>query len=81
MIRWDPACCGEHITLSDDNLLCYLRESGYCFRSVVTDFDFTGGVQYWEVLCDRASENELKVGVTSKKNFNLESVCSCQRRE
>ncbi len=60
--------------LSDDNKRCYLRESNYCFRSVVTSLGFTEGVNYWEVVCDSASGNELKVGVTSKKSFNLDSV-------
>ena len=74
MIQWDPTCCGERIALSDDNKRCYLRESNYCFRSVVTNFGFSEGVHYWEVVCDSASGNELKVGVTSKRNFNLDTV-------
>ena len=29
-----------------------------------------GGVIYWEVLADDRTENELKIGLTTKKDFN-----------
>lgn len=73
-IRWDPECCAQNITLSDNNTLCFLTETGYCFRSVVGTTGIMGGIAYWEIHGDSRTENELKIGVVAKKNFNLNTV-------
>ena len=35
---------------------------------------FHGGVIYWEVIADDRTENELKIGLTTKKDFNYNSA-------
>ena len=32
------------------------------------------GVHYWEIIADDRTENELKIGVTTKKDFNYNSA-------
>lgn len=32
------------------------------------------GIFYWEIVADDRTENELKIGVTTKKNFNYNSA-------
>ena len=72
--KWDPDASAPAITLADDNRSCFLMEGGYCFRTAVGNVGFTGGVQYWEIHADSRTENELKIGIACKKNFNLNTV-------
>jgi hypothetical protein len=32
------------------------------------------GVHYWEIIADSRTENELKIGVTTSKEFDLNSA-------
>jgi hypothetical protein len=32
------------------------------------------GVHYWEIIADRRTENELKIGITKNINFNYDTV-------
>ena len=73
-LRWDPECCALNIVLSEDGHVCFLQEGGYCFRTVVGTPPFLGGAHYWEIHGDPKTENELKIGVANKKNFNLNTV-------
>jgi len=40
------------------------------FRTVIGDTGFMNGVHYWEIIADDMTENELKIGITTKKDFN-----------
>jgi hypothetical protein len=31
-------------------------------------------VHYWEIIADRRTENELKIGITKNINFNYDTV-------
>lgn len=33
-----------------------------------------GGINYWEIIADSRTENELKIGVTCNQNFNYNSA-------
>jgi len=51
----------------------YLREAAYMFRTILGSEGFYSGVHYWELHADSRTENELKIGVATKKgdiNFN-----------
>lgn len=72
--KWDPNACAPSINLSENSMFCFLMETGYCFRSVVGTTAFMGGIAYWEIHADERTENELKIGVVSKKNFNHNTV-------
>jgi len=72
--KWDSEACASNITLSDGNTVCYLMEGGYCFRTVLGNHEINGGIAYWEIHGDPRTENELKIGVVAKKNFNLNTA-------
>jgi len=44
------------------------------FRTVIGDTPFYGGIHYWEIIADPKTENELKIGVSAKKEFNYNSA-------
>jgi len=44
------------------------------FRTVIGDTPFFNGVHYWEIIADERTDNELKIGVTCKKDINLNSA-------
>lgn len=46
------------------------------FRSVIGDTGFKCGIHYWEVVADSKSDNELKVGVTKNREFDLKTSFS-----
>eukprot|EP00824_Muranothrix_gubernata_P014381 TRINITY_DN29894_c0_g1_i2.p1 TRINITY_DN29894_c0_g1~~TRINITY_DN29894_c0_g1_i2.p1 ORF type:complete len:303 (-),score=24.28 TRINITY_DN29894_c0_g1_i2:8-868(-) len=64
----------QGITLSHGNKSCYLQEAGYCFRTVLGNAPMTSGIYYWEIHADPRTENELKIGVSSERSFNLNTV-------
>jgi hypothetical protein len=73
-LHWDPNYCAEQIVLSADNMSCFLAENGYCFRTVMANTPIMGGIAYWEIHGDSRTENELKIGITSKRTINLNTV-------
>ncbi len=50
-----------------------LAEEVYVFRTVVSSTGFSAGIHYWEISPDLSTENEMKIGVTKNKNFDLNS--------
>ncbi|KAL4430530.1 hypothetical protein ABPG74_005455 [Tetrahymena malaccensis] len=74
MWRWDPQCAGTGIRITNNGTNCFLTESAYMFRTVLSDTPMTGGTYYWEIHADDKTENELKIGVSSKKDFNYNSA-------
>ena len=71
---WDPAYTSDVIKLSCRNRSVFLKEDNYVFRSVLANDSFSEGVHYWEVIADARSENELKVGVCKKRDFDLKTA-------
>jgi len=73
-LHWDPKYCAKQIALTDGNMHCFLAESGYCFRTVIADTGIMEGIAYWEIHADSRTENELKIGITSKRTINFNTV-------
>jgi hypothetical protein len=44
------------------------------FRTIISDIPMTGGVYYWEILADDRTENELKIGISTKGDFNFNTA-------
>lgn len=74
--RWDPNCTTEAIQLSSGNRVAYLEEDLYLFRSLIADRGFDNGIHYWELIADSRTDNELKIGVTKSKEFDLKTSFS-----
>ena len=68
--RWD-CISSQSIQLSQDGKAAYLQESGYFFRSVVADRPFRKGIFYWEIHADNRTDNEIKIGVVLRNQFNM----------
>ena len=51
-IAWDSARCGTGVQFSDNDTHVFLKEQSYVFRTVVANFGFDGGVNYWEIIAD-----------------------------
>lgn len=52
----------------------FLKESAYMFRTVLGDTAMYGGIHYWEIVADARTENELKIGLATKRDFNYNSA-------
>lgn len=74
--RWDPNCCSDEIELTAENRTAFLEEDTYFFRSIIADTSFDGGYHYWEIIADSRSDNELKIGVTKNKDFDMKTSFS-----
>jgi len=53
-----------------------LKESQYLFRTVLADTPIRSGIAYWEIWADNRTDNELKIGVTTKSDFNMNTSFS-----
>lgn len=71
---WDPSKSGGGIAITENGTQCFLKEQAYLFRTTITNAGYTSGIHYWEILADARTENELKIGVTSNKDFDYNSA-------
>ena len=74
--KWDPLRKGQAIQINNNGDGLLLNETCYAFRTVVGNTPFSSGVHYWEIIADRRTENELKVGVTKNINLNYDTSFS-----
>jgi len=72
--KWDTTRQGLGIEVSNDKKSVFLKENAYMFRSIIGDTGFYGGVHYWEIHADNRTENELKIGVSTKRDFNYDTA-------
>ena len=72
--KWDQFKKGQGIQIYNNCESLFLNETCYAFRSIVSSQPFTSGVNYWEIIADRRTENELKLGITKNINFNYDTV-------
>lgn len=52
----------------------FLKEQAYVFRSAVANIGFSSGINYWEIIADVRTENEIKIGITSSRDFDMNSA-------
>ncbi|KAL4426893.1 hypothetical protein ABPG74_008817 [Tetrahymena malaccensis] len=72
-LTWDPNCIGSQIQIKNENFV-FLKEQAYIFRSALTKQGFSQGIHYWEIEPDDKSENEMKIGVSLKNNFDFNTA-------
>lgn len=65
---------GSGIHIQDNDTRILLKETAYMFRSAVATHGFMGGINYWEIEADDRTENELKIGVTTQRDFNYNTA-------
>ena len=73
---WDPSYSSSQIEITAENRAIFLKEDTYLFRSVIADKGFESGTHYWEFVADSRTDNELKVGVTKNRDFDLKTSFS-----
>ena len=74
--KWDNENKGQGIQIYNNGESLFLNETCYAFRSIVSNKPFMNGVHYFEIIADRRTENELKIGVTKNINFNYDTSFS-----
>ena len=74
--KWDNERKGKGIQIYNNDESLFLNESRYVFRSVVANEPFMEGIHYFEIIADRRTESELKVGVTKNPNFDYNTSFS-----
>lgn len=63
---------GNGIILTDGDQKAYLDDQAHTFKTVIAKYGFESGIVYWEIKADERTENELKIGVTNKRDFNYD---------
>lgn len=74
--KWDNNKKGQGIQIYNNGESLLLNESCYAFRTVLSNVGFTSGVHYWEIIADKRTENELKIGISKSLNFNYDNSFS-----
>jgi E3 ubiquitin-protein ligase NRDP1 len=72
--KWDAKHCGTNIALTDNGCTAWLKENSYIFKTVLGDQAFYEGVHYWEIQADPRTENELKIGISLRNDFDSNSA-------
>ena len=72
--RWDKARMGQGITVSNNDKSVLLKENAYMFRTAISDVPMMNGIHYWEIHADPTTENELKIGITTRRDFNYNTA-------
>jgi len=72
---WDTNKMGTGIEVIDTKSV-FLKENAYVFRTIISDTPLMSGCHYWEIVADPRTENELKIGVVTKKEFNMDTSFS-----
>ena len=65
---------GTGITITENDTKIFLKEQNYIFRTAVAANGFVGGINYWEIEADDRTEKELKIGVTTNRDFNYNTA-------
>jgi hypothetical protein len=73
-LAWDQKNCGLGLQFENAGKLVMLKEPAYVFRTAIGSVGVTSGQHYWEIIPDLRTENELKVGVTTTTNFDLNTA-------
>lgn len=73
-IVWDQTKCGLGLQFENRGELVILKEPAYVFRTALANVGFNSGQHYWEIIPDSRTENELKVGVSTATNFDLNTA-------
>ena len=71
---WDNVKKGQGIQVYNNGESLLLNETCYAFRTIVSNTPFNSGVHYWEIIADRRTENELKIGITKNIMINFDTV-------
>ena len=71
---WDPNYASDVIQIGSQNRSVFLKEEAYLFRTVIANKSFNEGIHYWEIVADARSENEIKIGVTKNREFDLKTA-------
>ena len=74
--KWDNINKGQGIQVYNNGESIFLNETCYAFKSIVSNVPFTCGIHYFEIIADRRTENELKIGITKNINFNYDTSFS-----
>jgi len=74
--RWDVNKAGSGIQVSDQGKAVFLKESQYLFRTIIGNKPVYSGIAYWEIWADNRTDNELKIGVCNKNDFNMNTSFS-----
>ena len=53
-----------------------MNEKGYVFKTILGDKPMYNGYNYWEIQLDYRTEIPIKIGVTSRTNFNMNTSFS-----
>ncbi|CAD8170313.1 unnamed protein product [Paramecium octaurelia] len=74
VFKWDRQRMGAGITSSDGDTKIFLKEQAYMFRTAIATHGFEKGIGYWEIEADEKTENELKIGVSTQRDFNYNTA-------
>ena len=71
--NWDKTRCSKAIDFKSNNKDMFLKVKDNFFRTVIGDKAMHGGVYYWEIWSKSMTQRHLKIGVTSKRDYPIDS--------
>eukprot|EP00831_Metopus_contortus_P061725 TRINITY_DN5362_c0_g1_i2.p1 TRINITY_DN5362_c0_g1~~TRINITY_DN5362_c0_g1_i2.p1 ORF type:complete len:394 (+),score=40.91 TRINITY_DN5362_c0_g1_i2:223-1404(+) len=68
---WDPNYSNSVINFCAERRVAILNETAFTYFTAFGSIGFMGGIQYWEIIIDSRTQNELKIGVSKEKRKDL----------
>eukprot|EP00826_Nyctotherus_ovalis_P040530 TRINITY_DN4005_c0_g1_i1.p1 TRINITY_DN4005_c0_g1~~TRINITY_DN4005_c0_g1_i1.p1 ORF type:complete len:336 (-),score=90.49 TRINITY_DN4005_c0_g1_i1:142-1149(-) len=65
---WDTETASPSVMFFAENRVALLNDAAFVYKNVFGSVGFMGGSQYWEIIIDSMTQNELKVGVSKERS-------------
>ncbi len=73
---WDTESAHPSIMFFADKRIALLNDTEFSYKNVFGAAGFLGGVQYWEIIIDSRTQNELKIGVCKERKKGMPGAFS-----
>lgn len=68
---WDTDTAHPSVMFFAEKRIALLNDTEFSYKNVFGSTGFLGGVQYWEIIIDSRTQNELKIGVSKERKKDM----------
>jgi len=73
---WDTDNASPSVKFFAEKRVALLNDTAFAYRNIFGSVGFMGGSQYWEIIIDSITQNELKIGVSKVRSKTMEGAFS-----
>jgi len=73
---WDTDSAHPSVMFFAEKRMALLNDTEFSYKNIFGSVGFMGGSQYWEIIIDSRTQNELKIGVSKERKKGLAGAFS-----